>query len=632
MLRETESSSSNSGRKTNHVGWMNSLRGFGIRLHRVITSGGIHSPGGFHSGQAVTPLTLRRRGVGPIGILSTATSMMEGVDGKVDDAHRSASQDGGEKTARDVSQVLERSNPAVKLDSSPPNASQDGAPNKERGGAPKNKRKHTWAKYRNKKKKQTKDKIENKPSSMKSWTKKYDADNPVVPHLGSFAHPDMQKLFGVEVTMPTNDGNGEGDETAIPTEPAAEEKVPKRKLAALIGFLGSKYSGFQVNPATRTLQAEFELALFRSGILSATNFGHPAKCGWSNSARTDKGVHAASQVCSFKGEMICWNDQISQDEQLEKMRQIVNSNLPSDIQVLDIKRTTRSFCSRTARDKVRYQYMVPSFLLMPPDEIKRAFADVKVEEFDRNDPEKNLDDVVKLEMLQSKRDFLADYRVTDEQVEKLRRSLKVFEGTKSFHNYTRKLSSSDASTSRFIMKFASLDPVIMPGSANEDGSKSPDSQWVPVQITGQSFLLNQIRKMVSAAVDLARGAVTYEQIERSFSRQNLVKVDVAPAQGLFLDRSSFKMYNEHKVKNAAKNGGESGDRDTLDWFEVDGKELSPAVQRTEKLKNDTIIPHIVKEETEEGNFVKYLYTHDVLFNDTYQLRELETGSKKKPSR
>lgn len=600
---------------------MNSLRGLGItRLHRVIQSIAVNAPGGFNFDQAVTsvtPVTLRRRSVGSIGILSTATSMMEGAGIKVDDSH--VSQVGEHNAARD----------ANKGDSSPPNVPQDGeSPNRERGGAQKKKRKKTWTKYKNKKKKQIKDKIENKPSSMKSWTKKYDVDNPVVPHLGSFAHPEMQKQFGVEVTIPTKDDSGEGDGAA--TEPAAEEKVPKRKLAALIGFLGSKYSGFQVNPAKRTLQAEIELALFRSGILSATNFGHPSKCGWSNSARTDKGVHAASQVCSFKGEMICWNDQISQDEQLEKMRLIVNSNLPSDIQVLDIKRTTRSFCSRTARDKVRYQYMVPSFLLMPPDEVKRAFVDVKVEEFDRNDPEKNLNDVVKLEMLQNTRGFLADYRVSNEQVENLRKSLAIFEGTKSFHNYTRKLSSSDASTSRFIMKFASLDPVIMPGLTNEDGSKSPDSQWVPVQITGQSFLLNQIRKMVSAAVDLARGAVTHEQIEQSFSRQNLMKVDVAPAQGLFLDRSSFEMYNEHKVKNAAKNGGESVDRDTLDWFEAEGKELSPAVKRTENLKNDTIIPHIVKEETEEGNFVKYLYTHDVLFNDTYQIRETEIGSKKKP--
>ena len=615
---------------------MNSLRGFGIRLHRVITSSAIHALlEGFNFGQAVTPvtLTLRRRSVGSlIGIVPTATSMMEGMAGI---EHHPLSH---EKEKKDVSKVsIDGMNPAVRHeqtvsgvagDSSPLNASQDGgSPNGERGGEPKKKRKKTWTKYKNKKKKQVKDKIENKPSSMKSWTKKYDADNPVTPHLGSFAHPDMQKQFGVEVTMPSKDVSGEANGAA--TESAAEEKVPKRKLAALIGFLGSKYSGFQVNPAKRTLQAEIELALFRSGILSATNFGHPSKCGWSNSARTDKGVHAASQVCSFKGEMICWNDQISQDEQMEKMRLIVNSNLPSDIQVLDIKRTTRSFCSRTARDKVRYQYMVPSFLLIPPDEAKRVFVDVKAEEFDRNDPEKNLNDVVKLEMLQSTRGTLADYRVTNEQVEKLRRSLQVFEGTKSFHNYTRKLSSSDASTSRFIMKFTALEPVIMSGLTNEDGSKSSDSQWVPVQITGQSFLLNQIRKMVSAAVDLARGAATHEQIEQSFSRQNLMKVDVAPAQGLFLDRSSFELYNEHKVKNAAKSGGENIDRDTLDWFEVEGKELSPAVQRTEKLKNDTIIPHIVKEETEEGNFIKYLYTHDVLFNDTYQIREVETGPRKK---
>lgn len=43
----------------------------------------------------------------------------------------------------------------------------------------------------------------------------------------------------------------------------------------------------------------------------------------------------------------------------------------------------------------------------------------------------------------------------------------------------------------------------------------------------------------------------------------------------FLDRSFFELYNKHKIKNAPKHG-DTRDRETLDWVEVDGEELPPA--------------------------------------------------------
>jgi hypothetical protein len=172
-----------------------------------------------------------------------------------------------------------------------------------------------------------------------------------IPHEGSFAHHDMQKLFHVQVDVSTKGDGDDEDETT------AAVKVPKRKLGILVSFLGSNYGGFQINAEQRTLQAELELALFRSGIISPSNFGFPSKYSWSNSARTDKGVHAAAQVVSLKGEMIFHSDNgdKSVEDQLDAMREKVNEYLPSDVRVLDIERVTRPFCARTNRDKVRYQ-------------------------------------------------------------------------------------------------------------------------------------------------------------------------------------------------------------------------------------------------------------------------------------
>jgi tRNA pseudouridine(38-40) synthase len=98
----------------------------------------------------------------------------------------------------------------------------------------------------------------------------------------------MQKLFNVQVDLPTRSSISDGED--------APGKLPKRKLGILVSFLGSRYGGFQINAGQRTLQAELELALFRAGIISSSNFGWPSKYSWSNSARTDKGVHAAAQV------------------------------------------------------------------------------------------------------------------------------------------------------------------------------------------------------------------------------------------------------------------------------------------------------------------------------------------------
>jgi hypothetical protein len=44
-----------------------------------------------------------------------------------------------------------------------------------------------------------------------------------------------------------------------------------------------------------------------------------------------------------------------------------------------------------------------------------------------------------------------------------------------------------------------------------------------------------------------------------------------------------------------------------------------AVRRIEEFKNEKIIPHIVREEAEEGNFMQYIYSHDANFHETYSL-------------
>ena len=455
------------------------------------------------------------------------------------------------------------------------------------GGATNSKQKKAarWKQMNRKKKDNKRQKTEKEGGQDKNKRskKEYDA-GPVAPHEGSFANEGMQKLFNVTIDV-SSEGEEKGKEsTTDGNDNAADDKVPKRKLALLVSFLGSNYTGFQINHEQRTLHAEIELGLYRAGIISKMNFGHPKKSSWSNSARTDKGVHAAAQVCSFKGEMVFHNElgESQMKQQMDAMREKVNEYLPEDIRVLDFERVTRNYCARTSRDKVRYQYMVPSYMLCSPEEVRKAFPavvdDAKTASETKMTPKEASDiieDTVGPEVLTQARNALVDYRVTPEQMERFKSGLKLFEGTHSFHNYTRRVGAEKAEAMRYILKFYPVDPIVVPGGVNDDGSKQPDTQWIPLQVVGQSFLLNQIRKMVSAAVDLARGTVSEEQIGESFSKKCRMKVNVAPAQGLFLDRSYYNLYNEHKIKKAPKYG-DSRDRDTLDWVEVEGEEMPAA--------------------------------------------------------
>jgi tRNA U38,U39,U40 pseudouridine synthase TruA len=219
--------------------------------------------------------------------------------------------------------------------------------------------------------------------------------------------------------------------------------------------------------------------------------------------------------------------------------------------------------------------MVPAFLFCSRDEVRKAFAadvinstaliDGKLTPMEAS---RLVQDNVSPEMLSAARAKLLQYRISVETLQCLSDGLKLFEGTHSFHNYTRRVEADDASATRYIIKFAPLEPVLV----NEDQT---ETQWIPVQVTGQSFLLNQIRKMISAAVDLARGVASTEQITQSLSKEYRMKVNVAPAQGLFLDRSFFELYNAHKVKNAPKHDNQP-ELDILDWVEEDRMEMPAA--------------------------------------------------------
>ncbi|KAK4163873.1 pseudouridine synthase [Cladorrhinum sp. PSN259] len=212
-----------------------------------------------------------------------------------------------------------------------------------------------------------------------------------------------------------------------PEEIAAEERRPKRKVAVLIGYAGTGYHGIQINHKEKTIEGDIFAAFVAAGAISKVNADDPKKSSLVRCARTDKGVHAAGNVLSLK--------LIVEDEDIVDK---INSQLPDQIRIWGIQRTSNSFSCYQACDSRWYEYLMPSYSLLPPqphtflgkklyesakekgvyDEYLGRLDDVKDfwEEVEKNDIEPilaKLDPEVKAEVLRKLHDS-ADVELEDD--------------------------------------------------------------------------------------------------------------------------------------------------------------------------------------------------------------------------
>ena len=405
------------------------------------------------------------------------------------------------------------------------------------------------------------------------------------PTAGSFACPAMREQFGVVIpphllpplaTTATATTTDDDDNTMK----NKREPRTKRKLALLLGYVGSDYAGFQINPQQNTLQAAFEVALLKSGLISPLNFGFPHKYGWSTSGRTDRGVHACAQVCSAKLEFLPGQDE-------SKARDLLNQHLPEHFRVLDVVKTSKAFHAKTGRSRVRYQYMIPSFCFFPREQLRDVLLQTAPPPFalgdnhDSNTTQPQEPVVLTTKQVQDIQAQLHPYRISVEQKDALQNALQAYCGTHSFHNFTKGLKASEQRAKRFIVSFQVEDPVVLEGV-----------EWIPTQVTGQSFLLHQIRKMISLAVECVQKSLSTEIISKALQKDVVVPTGLAPAQGLFLEMSFYDAYNHRKQI-----------LDELNWT----KEGTDACRRWKAFRKDVIMKHVMQEEQDEGHFVRFLY-------------------------
>lgn len=138
-------------------------------------------------------------------------------------------------------------------------------------------------------------------------------------------------------------------------EIAAEDRRPKRKVAVLIGYAGTGYKGMQINHNEKTIEGDLFAAFVAAGAIQKRNADDPKKSSFVRCARTDKGVHAAGNVISLKLT-------IEEPDIVEK----INEKLPEQIRVWGIQRTNNAFNCYQACDSRWYEYLLPSYTLLPP--------------------------------------------------------------------------------------------------------------------------------------------------------------------------------------------------------------------------------------------------------------------------
>lgn len=321
----------------------------------------------------------------------------------------------------------------------------------------------------------------------------------------------------------------------------------------------------QNNPDVKTIEMDIFQAFAKAGAISADNADDIKKNGLMRAARTDKGVHAAGNVISCK--LI-----IEEEDILQK----INANLPDQIRVWGIERTNKSFDCRKMCSSRIYEYLLPTYSLLPPkpgcilanklDEEKKEHAD-----FYKGDEEgsKWWDETIKVvdqlkqeigfeESVDTNEDYGKTYNengeiteygrkmkqlkslenekrrlysLSNDRLERFRETLKKFEGTHNFHNYTVGKDFKDSSSKRFMKSITVSDPFVI-----------DKTEWVSIKIHGQSFMLHQIRKMIAMSTLIIRTGCPTSRIVESFGSTK-INIPKAPALGLLLECPVYEGYN-----------------------------------------------------------------------------------------
>lgn len=355
----------------------------------------------------------------------------------------------------------------------------------------------------------------------------------------------------------------------------------------LTGYNGVDFCGSQKNENVRTVEEEMEKALYKLGMISKFNLGDLKKIGWSRATRTDKKVHALINTFSAKvlvpkrptitttdpetGEKVTKSYTI--EEHLEDMRVKLNSEaLPNDVRIFSMFTVANRFNAKNCTNYREYSYFLPTFMLTNIDELYLATPPRVATEEEKKESEKKQRVVTSISsgvkkivrsagiedehekdqeacvdanrpinhISDEKLARMYSTRLPEEQKTTLHELWGNFKGTKRYHNFTKEIKPHEAAAMRYMMEMTANEFMYVNQDtfAVTEESDPKAIEFVRFYLKGQSFLFNQIRKMVGAMVQVYHGKLGLEFIERTHL-WNALHVALSPGDGLLLERVAY---------------------------------------------------------------------------------------------
>lgn len=246
------------------------------------------------------------------------------------------------------------------------------------------------------------------------------------------------------------------------------------RLLAWLQYKGDGFFGWQKQKGVRTVQEVVEKAL-------SDLYG--TKIRVLGSSRTDAGAHA---VCH----PICFD--VIEKYQPNEVLKALNSRLPSDVRLIEIKEVSDKFIPLREAKARTYVYLISY------GEENKAF-------------------------LSSYAYFLRKPLKSD-QLDRFRQSLSIFKGVHDFSNFSK----TDTSVKSKVRKVLEAEVITF-------------NNLYAVRVTGNGFLYGMIRSIVGICLECASGKIEVEEIRKLLNEPNCrSSLKMVPAHGLYLYQVWFK--------------------------------------------------------------------------------------------
>jgi len=244
-----------------------------------------------------------------------------------------------------------------------------------------------------------------------------------------------------------------------------------RNIRLTIEYDGTDYFGWQIQKRKPTVQGEIKKVLERILEEKITLIG---------AARTDSGVHALGQVANFKTR----NKKLTTDNFIKAL----NSLLPSDIVIKEVKKVADSFHARYSAKSKIYRYQILKQLL--PSALGRGFS--------WHIPQ------------------TLDWR-------KIREASKYFVGKYDFSPFS--VTGSSRKNKQCTVKNFKIRKA---------------KNLCILQIEADYFLYKMVRRIVGALIEVGRGKIEPEYIRALLNgKASTLRAQTAPPHGLFLIKVKY---------------------------------------------------------------------------------------------